>query len=318
MQQESRSVERDASEKLRGALEGMDQADLETRLQRTADWLRSGIDPNGNGAESQIASGLQRLSDELHQAQQALVAGGPRQAPENAEAALNGLERLRRQIEALGGQNAGRQRGQGQQGDFQTGQLSRNGQPGRQEGEDRRGGGGPGSQGSQAGPGGRAGAAAGGNIGPGAGRYAAGGYQDPGWIDTGNNARPGSPTAPAGQPTPAGDPQQIIQQGLNELNQLRRETSNDPEVQRQIQELITAMEHLDLRRFPGNPAMVEELHQRLLSGVDTLELRLRRDSDDKKPGQIRSTDSTVMPAGYKDAVADYFRRLSATTAGKDK
>jgi len=34
--------------------------------------------------------------------------------------------------------------------------------------------------------------------------------------------------------------------------------------------------HLDLRRFPGNPAMVEELHHRLLSGLDTLELTLRR------------------------------------------
>jgi len=33
---------------------------------------------------------------------------------------------------------------------------------------------------------------------------------------------------------------------------------------------------LDLRRFPGNPAMVEELHHRLLSGLDTLELTLRR------------------------------------------
>jgi hypothetical protein len=312
------SRQRAASEKLRGALEGMDQADLETRVQRTADWLRGGIDPNGNGTESQIASGLQRLSDELHQAQQALVAGGPRQGQENAEAALTGVERLRRQIEALRGQNAGRQPGQGQPGNYQTGQLSRNGQPGKQDGQgarqDEQGvqrGAQGGSQDPQGGPGGRVG----GNIGPG-GRYA-GSYQNPGWIDTGNNARPGPRTATAGQPAPAGDPQQLIQQGLSELNHLRRETSNDPEVQRQIQELITAMEHLDLRRFPGNPAMVEELHQRLLSGVDILELRLRRDMDDKKPGQIRSTDPTTVPPGYKDAVADYFRRLSTTTAGKD-
>jgi hypothetical protein len=85
-----------------------------------------------------------------------------------------------------------------------------------------------------------------------------------------------------------------------------------------VQELITAMEHLDLRRFPGNPAMVEELHQRLLSGVDALELQLRRNLDDRRPGQIRSTDSLVVPPGYKDAVADYFRRLSTTTAAKDR
>jgi hypothetical protein len=105
---------------------------------------------------------------------------------------------------------------------------------------------------------------------------------------------------------------------LNELTQLRREVANDPELQRQIQQLITAMEHLDLRRFPGNPAMVEELHQRLLSGVDTLELQLRRNLDDKRPGQIRSADSLSVPTGYKDAVAEYFRRLSTSTPAKDR
>jgi hypothetical protein len=320
--------QRAASDKLRSALESVDQADLETRLQRTADWLRGGFDPNTNGTEAQIASGLQRLSDDLHQAQQALVAGSQRQVPQSADAALNSLERLRRQIESLGGQNAGRQPGQGEQ-NYQPGQLSRNGQPANgqngqngQSGQNPQSGqdGGQGAQGaqraqggSQVGPGGRAG-----NIGPG-GRLAPGGGTNPDYsLDTGNNARPGSRTAAAPQSTPAGDPQQVIQQGLSELNQLRRDTSSDPEVQRQIQELITAMEHLDLRRFPGNPVMVEELHQRLLSGVDTLELRLRRDGDDKKPGQIRSTDPTTVPPGYKDAVADYFRRLSATTAGGNR
>jgi hypothetical protein len=32
--------------------------------------------------------------------------------------------------------------------------------------------------------------------------------------------------------------------------------------------------------------------------------------DDKEPGQIRSGDSLQVPSGYKDAVAEYFRRLS--------
>jgi hypothetical protein len=331
------SGQRAASDKLRSALEGVDQADLETRLQRTADWLRGGIDPNGNGTESQIASGLQRLSDDLHQAQRALVAGGQQQGPQSADAALNGLERLRRQIESLGGQNAGRQPGQGEQND-QAGQLSRNSQPGQspaqnaqngQSGQSGQGGqnaqngqgGGRGAQSAQGSPGGSQGGDLGGrtpNIGPG-GRLAPGGGTNPDYsLDTGNNARPGSRAATTTQATPAGDPQQLIQQGVSELNQLRRQTPGDPEMQRQIQELITAMEHLDPRRFPGNPAMVEELHQRLLSGVDTLELRLRRDVDDKKPGQIRGTDPTTVPPGYKDAVADYFRRLSTATAGSDR
>ena len=78
------------------------------------------------------------------------------------------------------------------------------------------------------------------------------------------------------------------------------------------------MEHLDLRRFPGNPAMVEELHQRLLSGLDTLELQVRRNLDDKGSAQIRGGDPLAVPPGYKDAVADYFRRLSAVTTGSER
>ena len=134
------------------------------------------------------------------------------------------------------------------------------------------------------------------------------------WIDTGDNARNG-PRA-AQQATPAGDPQAAIVQGLKELNQLRQQLPNDPETERQLQELITAMEHLDMRRFPGNPAMVEELHQKLLSGVTTLELQVRQNADAKRAAQIRGTDPTPAPPGYKDAIAEYFRRLSTAVTGQ--
>src|SRR5205814_2093217 len=96
--------------------------------QRTADWLRTGIDPTSNGTEAQIAAGLQKLDEQVRDAQQALGGAGPRDASNNAEATLNNIERLRQQIEALSGQ---RQNDQRQQND-QNGQLSRNGQAGQQ------------------------------------------------------------------------------------------------------------------------------------------------------------------------------------------
>jgi hypothetical protein len=68
------------------------------------------------------------------------------------------------------------------------------------------------------------------------------------------------------------------------------------------------MQRLDPRRFPGNPIVVDQLHTEVLSGVDRLELQLRHDSDGV-PGQVRTTKETAVPAGYEDAVADYFRRL---------
>ena len=48
---------------------------LENRIQRSADWLRRGVNPNSPDTEQQIASGLQKLSDQVHQAQQALGEG---------------------------------------------------------------------------------------------------------------------------------------------------------------------------------------------------------------------------------------------------
>ena len=100
--------------------------------------------------------------------------------------------------------------------------LSRNGQPGEQGQQ-----GAQGQQGSQTGQGGngqQGGRAD--NIGPG-GAAGSGGYQY--GLDTGNHARTGTARAPS-QTAPAGDPEQSIQQGLSELNQLRRQTSNDPEM----------------------------------------------------------------------------------------
>ena len=69
-----------AAKQLRDALTEMDNADLDNHTQRTADWLRRGINPNANGTEGQIAQGLDKLKEQLQQAQQAMndEKGGPR------------------------------------------------------------------------------------------------------------------------------------------------------------------------------------------------------------------------------------------------
>ena len=68
-----------AASKLRDALGGMDQTDLTNRVQRTADWLRRGVNPNSNGTEEGISKGLDQLSQQVHQAQQGLGPGQPSQ-----------------------------------------------------------------------------------------------------------------------------------------------------------------------------------------------------------------------------------------------
>ena len=81
-------------------------------------------------------------------------------------------------------------------------------------------------------------------------------------------------------------------------------------MERQIQSLIQQMQRLDPSRFPGNPALVEQLHAQALADVDKLELQLRRQLDEKQSGQVRSGDIKSVPAGYEDSVAEYYRKLS--------
>ena len=128
-------------------------------------------------------------------------------------------------------------------------------------------------------------------------------------LDTGNTHIQGQAVAPYRGPTPA-DTQREIDQGLNLLNQVRAAVQDSPEAKQQLQSLIDQMRNLDPSRFPGNPALVEQMHQQLVSGVDALELQLRRQLDQNHGGTIRNTDPNKVPAGYKDSVAEYYRKLS--------
>src|SRR6201999_3354521 len=112
---------------------------------------------------------------------------------------------------------------------------------------------------------------------------------------TGNNQFvKGRAVAPDNTPTPD-DPERVYRQSMAELNQLHHLAQNDPEALKQVQELAREMQKLDPSRFPGNPAMVEQLHTQVLSGVDKLELQLRRNSDDPQPGQVRTSKTPAIP-----------------------
>ena len=151
----------------------------------------------------------------------------------------------------------------------------------------------------------------GGPIGPRGGTLAGGyGPIDRQWYggDTGGVWPQGRETQPV--PSTPGEIQRAYDEAMRELNGLRQSFQGQPAPLADLQELIRYMQRLDPSRFPGNPAMIEELHDQVLTSVDKLELRLRRREDDNDAGQIRSGDSQHNPSGNQDSVADYFRRLS--------
>ncbi len=265
-----------ASTKLRNALEGMDENDLGTRLQRSSDGLRGGTfsDP----AETALTSDLQKLGQQVTEAARAVGSAQPGSENAALNRAMDELSRLRDQLSGASGQP--------------------NGQPGGQP-SGQRGGQQSGSNGNRTS--GQAGAADGGT-----GNRQGSVFDN---YDTGNTRISGRAVAPQTGPNPA-DAQRQIDQGLNILNQVRSAVQDSPEARRELQALIDQMRNLDPKRFPGNPALVEQMHQQLISGVDALELQLRRQLDESQGGTIRNADPAKIPAGYQDSVAEYYRKLS--------
>jgi hypothetical protein len=297
----------------------MDQTDLTNRVQRTADWLRRGINPNANGTEEGISKSLEQLSQQVHQAQQGMGADKPGQDKAQGgeqTAALDHVERFRDQVESLTrrGQNSlGRQGGQ--QPNQQAGQPGQNGQPGQARQGSWSSGGDGSAQIARNGGGNQRGGdqVAQDNLSGDVGGWRTNrGGEGTAWdnVNTGNNRfNPTGRADPADSAPVPPDSERTYRQGLAELNQLHHLAQNDPQALKEIQDLAKQMQRLDPSRFPGNPAMVEELHTQVLSEVDKLELQLRHDSDNQQ-GQVRTTKEPAVPPGYEEAVADYFRRLS--------
>jgi len=335
----------DAAQKLRDALTDMDESDLGNRVQRTADWLRRGVNPNSNGTESDIAQGLDGLSRRLRQAQSGMgqeKSGRQGTSPGDQSALLNQVERLREQIEAASrsrggqpgsnresnpGKNPGSSANQPNGQWTPNGQLSRNGQPGS---ADR------GASGTQPGSGAAGQARQGGQPGDASpfsadlGDQAHGnpsrrvpngqsrdnggrGADGTAWnnINTGNNryAQPGQPgnVPPDATGNPA-DSERTYQQEMRQLNQLRQLAQGDSQTAKEVAELVRQMQHLDPSRFPGNPAIVEQMHREVLSSIDKLELEIQRAG---AAPEARTGKPNAVPVGYQDAVADYYKRLSS-------
>jgi hypothetical protein len=311
-----------ASNKLRGAIESMDENDLGTRLQRSSDQLRSGqfSDP----AETALTNDLQKLGQQVNDAARALGRSQPSSKDAELSRAMDQLSRLRDQLGGLGGrQNP--QTGQAGQGGQPGQQQAQNGQGKQGQGGQKGGGqgkGGQGGQGDQPGQGNgqpQAGGQGGGRQGGDVGNRIAGATGNPGGnnrdgafgaYDTGNSRISGRAVTPQQGPNPA-DTQQLIDQGVNLLNQVRSAVQDSPEAKQELQKLIDEMRSLDPSRFPGNPALVEQMHQQLVSSVDALELQLRRQMDEGRGGTIRNADPTKVPPGYEDSVAEYYRKLSS-------
>ena len=306
------ATQREAASKLREALGQMQQDELGLRLKYSADWIRRGLGAYAYLREAPVTEGLNRLADQVRQAQQALDKDAAPGRQSGLESALDRVERLRNQMEQMArqqdrgqGSQAGRQGQSGDQG--QTGQ----GTPGR-EGQQGQ----PGQLGRQPDPSGRGGVAgqspARGES-PFGARESLHGGGEGGADNPAMNRGDYMPPAPDRLPEAgAAGFERAYREGLRDLSQLRANLQESPEIAREVQALIREMQRLDPSRFKGNPELVERLRGGVLANLEQIELQLRRKIEEKDAGQVRSGAPSIVPPGYRDSVAEYFRRLSKT------
>jgi FtsZ-binding cell division protein ZapB len=272
-----------ASSKLRDALAEAQKQDLGMKMGWSVEVMRQGYAPYALTRQPAVTEGLNQLRDRVHEAQGSMnrdQAGG-----NDLEAALSRAERLREQLQQLKRQGRG-QKGQGEQ---QQGE-----QPGQQSGQQ------PGQQ-----PGG----------------------QQPSSTGTPNGAEPGSHSNTAegrgGVGAQAfGGPglnrayaEGAMREGIRDLAQLdqmlRGNREVPHEISRDVQDLVRQMQGVDPRLLAARPERLDQIVDSLLTGVEEIELKLRRLADnDQSTGNVRSGASQPPPPGYAEAVAEYFRRLA--------
>ena len=345
IQQTARRMENgEASRKLREALGDLQQSEVGSRLRKAAMYIRRGYAVHIAQSEAGVTRALEKLQQQVGDAER-LAAGEGQGVDQGLERYLAELEELRRQLEEAAGlgrptggePGQGSRRGQDPQGAQgaearQPGSESGPGQQGQRAGQQPGGGRQQGSQqgarqsGQQEGQGAGQGEGERQGLRPGQGeRLSTGGREGPNftrgqpeggpmqWSGSANNfggRRPQGGVRAWDAGTLA-DVQRALRQAVEELpgltQQLRREGIDEQE----LAELRRFVAGLSQSRFPGNPQLLEKEHRKVLALLEQLELQVRRQVEQEKGNfQVRVTGTNPVPEQYREAVAEYFRRLS--------
>lgn len=140
-----------------------------------------------------------------------------------------------------------------------------------------------------------------------------GSYGSTGWGGGpryGGNRDNGAGFGYADGPVRPEDFQATYRDTLRSLNGLEQQIRDDPNMSRDVKDLVQQLRQLDPFAYSNDPLLAERIHAALISGVEQVELELRRKVDETAGGSVRSPGAGSVPQGYADAVAEYFRRLS--------
>ncbi|MGA3188029.1 MAG: hypothetical protein ABSF22_13040, partial [Bryobacteraceae bacterium] len=299
------STQPDASARVRDGLSEIQQNEAKRRMMASAQWIRQGQGGAMISREAPVTQALDKTTEDLKQAQSALKNGAQGQGTNDLERSLARVERMRNQMERMSGAGQKDQNGQPQNGQQPGGQQAGGQQPGQQQGGQQSGG----QQGGGNQPGNSQSSSS----------QQGGGYGDQGSAARGGGTRQYGSGLRYGRFMPEGvydapldrpaDPNEAIRNAARDLNDMRQLFKDNPDIQKEI----TEVEH-EIQKLTVGEIATAELQQRLnrevLPNLQALEVKLRRQVEEQGGGQVKSGATDKVPAGFSDAVAEYFRKLS--------
>ena len=98
-----------------------------------------------------------------------------------------------------------------------------------------------------------------------------------------------------------------MDRAVRQLSEIREHVQDNPESAQNVQDIIRMMQRLNQ---PGNPRVLEQMRAELLPQIEQLETKLRRQLEGDQPQNVRAAGAERVPPAYRDAVAEYYRRLS--------
>jgi len=269
----------DAARKLSRALSEAEQKDLSVRMQKNAEWMRQGFGDRNLATEDSVTDGLQQLSRDLRDADQALQAAGSpngqKGGNEQTARALSEIRSLREDLERKAAQNGGDRPGQSQNGQQQASQRG-----GQQSGQQ---GGGEQGQSASSGQGGQMG-------GERSGYGSLGGF----WSPRGGGGRDMG--------------REDIQSAIAQLRGLRDQAgTRDRALTGYIDGALGNLQHLT----GAQDGLLEaRISRDALTSLQRLEVELGKRLAQQQNEGTRTGAREDSPEKYHDAVAGYFRKLS--------
>jgi hypothetical protein len=104
--------------------------------------------------------------------------------------------------------------------------------------------------------------------------------------------------------------EQALREGGRQIPQLTNELRRSGMSSEDLAELRQFAQSLSDERFRGNQELLEREYRQMITLLEQLELQARRQAELSQGGDVRAIVSQPVPEEYREAVAEYFRRLS--------